>query len=678
MTLFEELKRRNVLRMTGAYLALGWMVTQVTATVAPALEMPDWTLKLVVWLGIAAFPLVVAFAWVFELTPDGFRRESELPPSTSRNDQAARRLDYITIGMVGVAVLLLGAQRVLAPDKASSAASSRGRSIAVLPFDNLTADSAQSYFADGITADLITDLARLPGLVVIGRNSSFSYKGRSVRPQQVAEELGVRYLLEGSIQRQGDRLRINAQLVDASAGKHLWADRYEGMAGDVFALQDKVIGEILSALRLELSDDRSTAIGRGETTDPAAYDSLLKGLQHLHQGSEAGTKAAIAEFEHAVALDADYGRAHAALAVAYDTIVQSLWESGAGEGFMRAYEGMTKHLALAKRNPTPLAHALEAKLLLREGRNDDALAAIDAAVALSPGDPDILVKRAEILNALGRAPEAEIAVRRAMRSEPQFSPSYQRTLAIALFHQQKYEDALAAITEVVNVPTDNPSDYATLLACLGHLGRTIGVREGIANYNALAVSARMDPMTVQEAAWWWYGDMFEYDDGYRDRLQQGLRKAGVPEGAGTDLPLADYKQLISHRAGEYAVEGVTEIDLATAKWMIEEGALLVDLRPTKDFERGHIPGTVSLSLPEVLSRETLGRLAGRDDPVIFSCFGKYCPYSAYGAAKAVLWGHTRVHRFAGGFPTWFEAGYPVETGPGSPKRQLAAAEITID
>jgi adenylate cyclase len=671
MSFFAELKRRNVIRMSGAYLALGWVVAQVTATVAPALGMPDWTLKVVVWLGIAGFPLVVAFAWVYELTPEGFRRESELPATAIQRSQTARRLDYITIAMVAAALLLLVVHRTLAPglESAGTDVVDAGvRSIAVLPFDSYDADAAQDYFADGITADLITDLARLPGLIVIARNSSFSYKGKSVRPQQIAQELGVRYLLQGSVQRQGDRLRINAQLVDAMGGQHLWADRYDGAVGDIFALQDKVIGQIMAALRLTLADDQSPGAGRGETDNPAAYDALLQGLQHLHQGNEAGTNDAIEDFERAVALDPDYGRAHAALAVAYDTIVQSLWESAAGEGFDQAYEGMKKHLSLAMRNPTPLAHALEAKLLQREGRTEDALAAIDTAAALAPGDPDILVRRAEILNALGRAPEAELAVRRAMRSEPQFSPNYRRELAKAQFHQQKYEDALKTITEVVNIPTDNPSDYATLIASLGQLGRSIGVREAIANYNALAVGASMDPVTVQEAAWWWYGNMFEYDDSYRERLQEGLRKAGVPEGAGTDLPLAEYMRLITVRAGEYAVEGVTEIDLATAKSMIEAGTILVDLRPRADFENGHVPGAVGLSLPEALSRESLGRVVGPNDPVIFACFSKYCPYSAYGGAKARLWGYTRVYRFAGGFPVWLEAGYPVESGPASTAR----------
>jgi TolB-like protein/rhodanese-related sulfurtransferase/Flp pilus assembly protein TadD len=674
MSLFAELKRRNVFRVGGAYLALGWVVTQVTATVAPALGMPDWTLKLVIWIGIVGLPLVVAFAWAYELMPEGVRRESELPATSVQPHRTARRLDYITIGMVVAALLLLGVHRILAPGRGSGAmdAAATARSIAVLPFDSFNADPAQTYFADGITADLITDLAHLPGLLVIARNSSFSYKGKVVRPQQIAQELGVRYLLQGSVQRQGDRLRINAQLVDALGGQHLWADRYDGGAGDVFALQDKVIGEIVSALKLELSDDQNTGAKRGETTNPVAYDALLQGLQHLHEGSEAGTNAAIADFERAIALDPDYGRAHAGLAGAYDAIAQTLWGAAAGEGFDRAYEGMKRHLALAMRNPTPLARALEAKLLLREGRTQEALEAIDAAVALAPGDADVQVRRAEILNALGRAPEAETVVRRAMRANPQFSPGYQRTLARAQFHQEKYEDALNTITGVVNMPTDNVSDYATLVACLGQLGRSIGVREAIASYNALAVSTGFDAITVQEAAWWWYGDMFEYDDSYRARLQQGLRKAGVPEGAGTDLPLAEYKRLITRHAGEFAVAGVTEIDLATAQSMIEAGALLVDLRPTADFERGHIPGTVSLSAPELLSRESLGAFAQSDDPVIFSCMGKYCAYSAYGAAKARLWGYSRVYRFAGGYPAWLAAGYPVGTGPASAAARIAA------
>lgn len=678
MSLFAELKRRNVFRMAGAYVALGWVVTQVTATVAPALGMPEWTLKLVVWIGIIGFPLLIAFAWAYELTPEGIRRESELPTSPDVRQATARRLDYITIGMIAVALLFFVAYRLLAParesarpaeDRTAPTAVSE-RAIAVLPFNNFSSDPAQAYFADGITEDLITDLAQLPGLMVVARSSSFTYKGKHVRPQQVAQELGIRYLIEGSVQRQGDQLRINAQLIDAVGGQHLWADRYSGTMNDVFALQDKVLGEIVAALQLELPD----TTGRSETSNPAAYDALLQGRERLRQGSETETLAAIEAFERAVALDPDYARAHAWLAATHEKIVSSLWESATGTGYDHAYEEMQKHLALAMRAPTPLAHAVKAELTLREGGNSEALAEIDEALKLAPSDPDVRVTRANILNALGRAAEAEAEVRHAMRLEPGFSPAYQRVLARTQFHQQKYEDALATITEVINRQSDVNFDFVTMIATLGQLGRTAGVREAIAKYNEMTVPVFGDPLTVQESNWWWYGDIFTYDDDYRARLVQGLRKAGVPEGAGAELRLADYTQLISRRGGEYTIKGVTEIDLETAQAMLDAGAILVDVRPATDFERGHIPGSVNLSLVAALSRDSLEEVARPDHPVIFACHGKYCPYSAYAAAKAVLWGYTRVHRFAGGFPTWKAAGRPVAVGSGTLADRGAAVE----
>jgi rhodanese-related sulfurtransferase/Tfp pilus assembly protein PilF len=440
---------------------------------------------------------------------------------------------------------------------------------------------------------------------------------------------------------------------------------------DVFALQDKVIGQIVAALQLKLPG----TTGRSETSNPAAYDALLQGLERLRQGSEAETLAAIKAFERAVALDPDYARAHASLAFAHGKIVNSLWLSATGTGYDRAYEGMQKHLALAMRAPTPLAHAVKAELTLREGGNIEALAEIDEALKLAPSDPYVRITRANILNALGRAADAEAEVRRVLRLEPGFSPAYQRVLAQAQFNQQKYEEALATITEVVNRQSDVNFDFATMVAALGQLGRTAGVREGIAKYNEMTVPAFGDPLTVQESNWWWYnGDIFTYDDDYRARLVQGLRKAGVPEGAGTELRLADYKRLISRRGGEYTIKGVTEIDLETTQAMLEAGAVLVDVRPATDFEHGHIPGTVSLSLAAALSSESLGEVARPDDPVIFSCHGKYCPYSAYAAAKALLWGYKRVYRFAGGFPTWQAAGRPVAVGPSSQASSVAAAK----
>ena len=164
---------------------------------------------------------------------------------------------------------------------------------------------------------------------------------------------------------------------------------------------------------------------------------------------------------------------------------------------------------------------------------------------------------------------------------------------------------------------------------------------------------------------WWYGNIFQYDEDYREQLRAGLLKAGVPEGAGTDIKYAEFKRLISDSAGEYNVEGATTIDAAKARALHAGGAVFVDVREAPPFGRGHIPSAANLDLKTGLTREALAHLVGPDDEVVFSCFGKYCPYAAYACAKAVLWGYKRVYDFAGGFPAWKAAGYPVETSPPS-------------
>jgi TolB-like protein/class 3 adenylate cyclase/rhodanese-related sulfurtransferase/Flp pilus assembly protein TadD len=534
-------------------------------------------------------------------------------------------------------------------------------SIAVLPFDNFSSDPEQGYFVDGMTEDLITDLSKLSGIFVIARNSSWTYKGRPVKPQKVAEDLGVRYVLEGSVQRRGDQVRINAQLIDAVGGQHLWADRYDGTMSDVFGLQDKVIRQIVGALAVELTGTEQARAAEVETRNPAAYDALLRGWDHLRQDREDETLKAIASFEKAVELDRGYGRAYAALAAANLRIVVSFWEAATGAGFEHAAERTKTNLAKALEHPTSLAYAVSGEWLAREGRYAEAFAAIEKATALAPGDPENHIAMAKVLNASGRAAEAEQEVRKAMRLDPRFGPGTLRVLAHALFHQEKYQDAVETLRRVLSQQSDVQEDYATLVSALGHLGRRDGVQDAIDQYNAIAPKDGTDPLTVQEMGWWWYDDMFNYDDAYRSRLLEGLRKAGVPPGAGTDLAYADYKRLIVKKEDEYVVQGATEIDAHAAKALHDRGsAIFVDARAASDFERGHIPGAKNLPVVSRLSKESLAAVAGQNDEIVFSCMGKHCPYSAYASAKALLWGYTHVDRFAGGFPAWQDAGYPTE------------------
>ncbi len=537
-------------------------------------------------------------------------------------------------------------------------------SLAVLPFNSIGASSENSYFADGMTDDIITDLSRLSGILVIARNSSSTYKGKSVTVQQVAKALGVRYVLQGSVRREGDTVRINAQLVDAPGAQHLWAQRYDGPIKDIFALQDKVIGQIVAALAVNLTRDERTSVELAETRNPQAYDAVLRGWAHYRQGSEDETNKAIALFEQAIVLDPGYGRAHAAVAAASWRIVQSYWEVTTQGGYQRSFDRMQAALAKAMRRPNALAYAVSAEVLSKQGRYAEAFTEIGRAMALAPNDPDNYLSKARVLNATGRAAEAEESVRWAMRLDPLYSPDYLRTLAMSLFHQQRYEEAVGTLDRLLALKTDVADDYVTLIAGLGHLGRKSGIPEAIRTHNQLTEAAGINSITVQySAGWYWYGDMFNYDPAYRDRLMEGMRKAGVPEGAGTDIPLEKYRALMHKSGGYYDVTGATTIDVKQAKTLHDRGVKFVDVRAAKDFASGHVPRAFNLDVATELSRDTLSRIVGKDEEFALSCHGKNCPDSALASAKALMWGFKRVYYFAGGFPAWKEAGYPIVVSP---------------
>lgn len=534
-------------------------------------------------------------------------------------------------------------------------------SIIVLPFDNFSSDPEQGYFADGMTEDLITDLSKLSGVFVISRNSSWTYKNKPVKPQQVAEELGVRYVLEGSVRRQGNQVRINAQLIDAIGGQHLWADRYDGVQDNVFQLQDDVIAKIVTALAVNLSTAEQQELKRAETNKPQAYDALLQGLDQLRKDSEDGTNKAIEYFEKAIEIDPGYRRAYAALAAANWRIVVSNWFSAAGGGFSRAWHSLNTNLEKARE--TALGHSITAEVLAQQGQFDEAFQEINKALSIAPNDSDIYISKAKVLNAIGRAAEAEDAARWAMRLDPQYSPEYLRVLARSVFNQKRYDEAIETLQRVVKQQSDVIEDYATLASSFGYTGRLDEVPEMVKKYNELAIPNGYDPMTIQELGWWWYGDIFNYDEGHRAHLQEGLRKAKVSPGAGTDLSRSHYIHFMSRRNdGKYDVDGATKIDAATAKQMFDEGSVkFVDVRAKVDYGWGAVPGAINLSLVTELSKPGLMAVANPDDAIAFYCHGEHCPYSAYASAKALAWGFTNVHYFASGFPAWKEAGYPVKT-----------------
>lgn len=481
-----------------------------------------------------------------------------------------------------------------------------------------------------------------------------------MKSQQVAEELGVQYILEGSVRRAGDQVRINAQLIDALGGHHIWADRYDSQVEDVFALQDKVLQEITSATAVQLTAAEQAGFGINETDFPAAYDAVLSGLDLQRRGGEQDVADAIEAFERAVSIDPDYSRAYAGLAAAHWRRVQSVWLAAMGGGFERAWRAMHENLDLAMRDPSALAYSIKAESLVEQGRHTEAFDELDKALALAPHDPDIHVAKAKVLNATGRAAEAEAAVRYALRFDPHMANRYLRELGVAQLHQKKYDDTVATMRRVLARDTDVVADFITLISALGHLGQTENVPDLIQRYNAIAVPSFYDELTAQESHYWWYGDMFGYDRAYRHHLVDGLVKAGVPPSTGIDHDIEEVRDLITRREGLYFIRGIPRITIEDARDLHAAGtALFIDVRAEMDFDVGHIPGSISRSLPTKFSRDLLSDLASPSDVLVFSCHGPHCPYSGYAAAKAKLWGFENARYFPGGFPAWAEAGHPV-------------------
>jgi TolB-like protein/tetratricopeptide (TPR) repeat protein len=324
LSLIAELKRRNVFRVAAAYLALGWIVTQVTSTVAPWLHLPEWVGPVVLWVGVIAFPFVVMFAWIYELTPEGIKRESEIDPSGSITHHTARRLDFVIIGLLVVAIGLFAfhefrptpdSRMTVVARTAGAAPSAAGgdRSVAVLPFVDMSAGKDQEYFADGISEELLNLLAQIPQLRVIARTSSFSFKGKEVDIAEIAQKLNVANVLEGSVRKSGDTLRITAQLIRASDSSHLWSQTYDRKMTDVFTVQDEIAAAVVAQLKVTLLGSAPKA----RVTDPKAYALFLQARDLSRRYSAASLEQAIALYNQALAIDPSYAPAWDGMAVAY-------------------------------------------------------------------------------------------------------------------------------------------------------------------------------------------------------------------------------------------------------------------------------------------------------------------------------------------------------------------------
>lgn len=322
MSIFEELKRRNVIRMGIAYAVASWVLLQVVDVISPVIDLPLWVPRLVLLiLGIGFIPVLV-FAWVFEITPDGLKKEADVDRTNSIASATGRKLNYVITGFLVVAVALLLLERQMRPDPAPAAdagltaqAAERDGSIAVLPFVNMSSDEEQEFFSDGITEEILNSLASVKELKVAGRTSSFAFKDQNDDLRRIGDSLGVQHILEGSVRKSGDKVRITAQLIQVDNGFHLWSETYDRELTDVFAIQDEIANEILKQLRAQLvGADESVA----ETmrTSPDVYELYLRAKQRIYTRNRGEIRTAIEELDSAIRLDGAYAPAYAQRGIA--------------------------------------------------------------------------------------------------------------------------------------------------------------------------------------------------------------------------------------------------------------------------------------------------------------------------------------------------------------------------
>jgi TolB-like protein/Tfp pilus assembly protein PilF len=330
LSFYTELRRRNVFKVAIVYAAVAWLLLQVSDTLGPALRLPEWFLSAVAFLLILGFPVAVIFAWAFELTPDGLKAESNADPAAPGHGQSGKNLNYVAIGALVLALGYFAIDKVALDTDGDAAGTSTAdnvarqqpadiqpveadNSIAVLPFVNMSSDAEQEYFSDGLAEELLNLLARIPELNVAARTSSFSFKDKDLPIPEIASQLNVAHVLEGSVRKHGNQLRITAQLIRADNGYHLWSETYDRQLDDVFQIQEDIAGAVVDALRITLLGEAP----RIRKTDPRAYQLFLEGQYLKRQISHESLHRAIDTFKEAVEIDPAYVPAWAELADTY-------------------------------------------------------------------------------------------------------------------------------------------------------------------------------------------------------------------------------------------------------------------------------------------------------------------------------------------------------------------------
>jgi len=521
MSLFNELKRRNVFRVGAAYVVVGWLVTEIGTTLLQTFGAPGWVAKAIILVFGLGFIPVVVFSWVYELTPEGIKKETHVDRDSSITSKTGRKLDLITIVAVIAGIGFLSFSRVIVPPTPNVVESTADEaSVAVLPFVNMSGNAENEYFSDGLTETLLHMLAQVPGLKVAARTSSFAFKGEEQDVRVIASALNVAHILEGSVQRAGDRVRITAQLIRADDGFHVWSENYDRTLDNIFEIQDEIAGKVGGALSESLLGPADVDIVGVGTENLAAYESYLQALSHKWTGSYGGLREAETLLKDALSKDPDFLDAKIELAgvffLAQDT------------GLMPVDEAADQGAALLEQVIAKQADNVRARALLvianiiRGGSGGNAAAAFDAIplleelVAQAPGEIQPRVYLANLLTFFGRADEAFIHYEKALEYDGlnanvyyQFGAAYER--------DEQWEKSLVMLERSLELNPAQPNVLADIGDAKAGMGDAAGFIDGY--IRASVVDSQDHELSATVANYLYAFDLTEEGDEFLNRAR---------------------------------------------------------------------------------------------------------------------------------------------------------------
>ena len=490
---FAELKRRNVYKVAVAYAVVAWLLLQVASQIFPFFEIPNWAVRLVVLLLVIGFPIALIIAWAFEVTPEGIKRTEAADAAGQRSRGGA----WIYIVLIGAAlsVGLFFVGRYTAgratPRHGEAATAVPGKSIAVLPLLNESGDPRDEYFSDGLSEELIAALAQINGLKVIGRSSSFRFKDRHEEPKAIGEKLGVSTLLEGTVRKQDDRVRIVAELINAADGIELWTRTFDRELKDIFAVQEEIARAVAESLKVTLLGSQDRPAQRGAPSNVEAHNAYLQGHFHFQRRNLEDYRKAVGYFDQAIQLDPDYALACAERSEAWTfigdltgqrepawskarsdaeravAIAPALAEARAALGWVRFFvdwkftEGLSELKRAKEFSPSnPTANDLLARVILYLGRLDEAERQARHAVELDPLSVIAQGNLARVLLFAGKLDEADAAARKAAELQPTSASSHRWQVVVAVLRG----DGATALREAQLEPDEGYRRFELALA----------------------------------------------------------------------------------------------------------------------------------------------------------------------------------------------------------------------